>query len=280
MTGREGVDYPVVHRLCGALPSPHGVVDATGKPIASSFASSRLIVGVGAAANPQDVDLYPFHFSRVQLFNDCVSAAFCATMQILLGKRLGRPLTEGEILSLAYSYAGAQHLYAPGNFPDTGSSCALTLKWWRDHGIVLERDCPETSDNITSVPSDDLWQRGAGATVRGCYQLTDGAQAPDELCAVLNLAEQGINTSSNVVVIADQKMAQVGLDGIYDSPGGAVLGGHSLPIVGYSSKKGPTGAFKIGDSWGQGWWWMTREYVASYCHEMYLMEAAPAGAVT
>lgn len=41
--------------------------------------------------------------------------------------------------------------------------------------------------------------------------------------------------------------------GVFTGPEGAFLGGHSVVIVGYDDDRGPDGAFKIMNSWGQNW---------------------------
>tara|TARA_B100001939_G_scaffold348200_1_gene373798 strand:+ start:38374 stop:40704 length:2331 start_codon:yes stop_codon:yes gene_type:complete len=41
--------------------------------------------------------------------------------------------------------------------------------------------------------------------------------------------------------------------GVYAKPDGAFLGGHSVVIVGYDDDRGPGGAFKVMNSWGNQW---------------------------
>lgn len=259
--------------LMGAIPSPEGVDVGGGE-----LAGSRLLAGLGSRIDPRPVDLFGLHLERVQQVQDCVSHARANLVQVLIAQRTGRPPRK---LSVAYSYAGAQHLWSPGNFPDTGSSCLLTLKWWRDHGCVLEEAYPETAENCTRVPPDDLWASGSGATMSGSHRIAGGAGSAELLCAALGLAEQGIATSSNVVITVDDAFAQLEREGVLEAPNGAVLGGHDLACLAFDPKRGsdPRGAFGFADTWGRFRVWLTWGYVEKYGREMLVSEAAPVGEV-
>lgn len=263
------------HVKLGALPSPHGAFPELG-----AFASSRFLAGVGSNLDPQPIDLFPFHRPRVQRRQNCVAHARMNVLQVFMWIANRVP---GPLLSVDWAYALGQLMWQPpprgGRFPDSGSSCVLVGKGIWDHGVVTEESYPEEGDNGLAIPPDDVWQLGAAAKVVGMHRLDEGENAPAQLCAALAIAAQGGASASNIIVTADDAMGALPEDGVLESPGGAVWGGHDLACLAFDPKRGPRGAFGMADTWGRTRFWLSWDYVARHGREMLITEAVPAAPV-
>lgn len=271
--------------LLGALRSPEHELVAV-----PEFGGSRLLAGAGTAFDPQPVDLFHLHRSRVQRRNNCVSHARMNLLQVLMWLRAGAPAvapsdpavlaaTEPPLLSVDWGYAGAQHLAIPGFFPDAGSSCVLLGKFIRDHGVVTEASYPEEGTNGLQIPDANVWRKGAAAQVFGMHRLAEGPDAPAQLAMALAVAAAGGATSSNIVLVADDAMGAVPDDGTLEGPGGKVWGGHDLAVLAFDPKRGDRGEFAVADTWGRRRFWLPWDHVATYGREMLVTEAAPAAPV-
>ncbi len=258
----------------GSIPSPHDALEH------SDFAVLPMLAGVGTSFDPKPVDLFDFHRPRIQQANNCVAHARMNLIQVLMWIRYG---TAGPLLSVAFPYGLAQLLWAmPARgepFPDAGSSCALLQKAIRDHGVCSEALYPETLENCRNLAPDDVWQAASSARVDGCHRIAEGKDAPEQIAAALALAELGATTSSNFVMMVDDKFGALGPNDVYDSPGGNVWGAHDQAILAFDPDRGPRGsrgAFGVADTWGRIRTWVSWEYIAKYAREMFVTEVVPA----
>lgn len=154
---------------------------------------------------------------------------------------------------------------------DWGCGTRFAFQGVRDVGFVKYEDWPETPENINAVPDLAAFADANAATVEAFYRIEDGAGAGDQVIAAL---KRGFTPTVGMTV--DQAFSDIA-SGIYDQPGGAVLGGHCMLIVAYSAV---LDAFLLLNWWGNwfgidGYCWISRRCLESQTFDKWVMQVAP-----
>lgn len=228
----------------------------------SKIAAMRPLTGAAS------FDYRAFDESRVQLANSCVGHAVAAAAALCMAIA-GHPIAFPSPL---FAYTGARILeQARDGIIDVGCRPRLAMTWLRDRGMVAEERWPELSTAINSIPPLDAWQEGESATLESFYRIESGPGASDAIRSALVRGYCPV-FAMNV----DRKYEQLGAD-VYDSPGGASLGGHMQCIAGYSAI---LDAFLVRNTWGAGWGdggygWIAASFIDAAARDIWVISAAP-----
>jgi C1A family cysteine protease len=240
----------------GALPSP---------PDYRDYKYNQLVPQLIGAQIPGEVDYRPNLppvWNQGQ-FGTCVAAASCWSLkayhEMVQGDFPGGGLSVAYLYAMCKQYDGIQD--QPGTYP------RVALKIMREYGVCTEQELPYswlTSDrNVPAppaslVPSADKYKIKTYAQVCGLGDKTrDGA---------VYALKRAI--FSEGVVLAALLVCSNFLnpkDGMIPLPGGRVLGGHAVALVGYSEERQ---AFLLRNSWGEKWGdggyaWLPYEWLTS-----------------
>lgn len=235
----------------------------------STIAAARPVTGADA------VDWRRFDAPRVQLFNSCVGHAIVASAALCMAIRR-EPIT---FPSAQLEYTGARLLWrkqvarpvtATDPLEDLGSNARLAMIWGRDHGLVAEERWPESHANIDAVPPLDVWQEGACATLEAFYRIEHNDGAAD---AVLSALRRGHCPAFAMMV--DQKWSEL-RSGVYDGPGGAVIGGHMQVVLGFEPSVDALRVRNTWAGWGEdGYGLITRAAFNRMARDIWVPTAAP-----
>lgn len=216
------------------------------------------------------LDWRGYDHPMVQLFGSCVGQSIVAASFLAMAIA-GTPIAFPAPL---LPYAGSRILARASRetaLGDGGCQARLAMQWCRDKGLVVEERWPETSENVNAVPPEDVWAEGACATLEAYYLIASGPGAPDAVRAALARGYCPI-----FAMVVDAKYEQLG-GGVYDGPGGRVLGGHMQTIVGWSDA---AQAFIVRNTWGKGYgddgyFLVSEAFMARFATEIYVIQAAP-----
>ena len=137
--------------------------------------------------------------------------------------------------------------------------------------MVAEERWRESFDTIDAVPPLDVWQEGECAKLESFYRIPDGAGASDAMREALR---RGYCPIFGMTV--DAKYSQIG-SCIYDSPGGAVIGGHMQCAVGWIDV---LQAFVVRNTWSSSWGddgygYIAASFIDQYSYDKWVIQAAP-----
>jgi hypothetical protein len=155
------------------------------------------------------------------------------------------------------------------------SMCGRTVKDSRGNesglGLIRETDWPELSGAVNVVPPDDLYRGGENAVIKSYTRIDDGDASIDGLIGALRRGK-----FPTLAMVVDEAFADIG-GGVYSAPGGSVLGGHAMLVVGYSSA---AHAFLVRNSWGigfgvDGYCWIDQGFIANHTFDKWVTEITP-----
>lgn len=182
------------------------------------------------------IDYRAYDSPRVQLGNSCVGHALAASAYLCMAIA-GTPIT---FPSPMFAYAGARILERAVALVDRGCQPRLAMTWARDRGLIAESRWIESSENMDAIPPLDGWE--AAASLEAFYRISDGTGAADEVRSAL---ARGYCPAFAMTV--DDRWEQLG-SGVYDGPGGEILGGHMQVVVGCYAD-----VLIVRNQWGASW---------------------------
>ncbi len=174
-----------------------------------------------------------------QLVQNCCAHAL-SVAAFLAAFFAGTPIPLSSVLWL---YALAQLRARPRQpLLDIGSSLGFMSDAVAEQGLVSESEWLESRENVGVVPPDDVFRSAAAVTIVKRHWLPDGAATSEALLAALRRQR-----ASTVCCLVDEAFAAIG-PGIYNIPGGRVIGSHAMLVVGYVPS---IKAFIVRNSWGR-----------------------------
>ena len=263
MTVRLGhrPDYPLIQTADGEILQEHRSSDWL-------FHESQILtLRPRSAVGSWDVSGH-LDAVQTQLGGTCVGQAIASAVYLraqLQGKPVRRP-------SATLIVANAQIADAPGQPIDCdGCRPSIAIHELRDRGLVADSVWPETSENLVTIPFEDVFARGEGATVDAWYRIPSGGDIVGGLKQAL--ARDYVPIFAMPV---DTKFEAIGRS-IYDGQGGTVRGTHAMCVVGYSAV---IDAFKVLNSWGptfgdEGFVWITPNVMTRLSFDRLVIQQTP-----
>lgn len=240
--------------------------------------------GAAPLVGSDDVDLrHLLPPIRSQIANNCcghASAAAAIALAALDGQTIESP-------SVAFLYAIARLLGDPPKKPgepkltDWGCGLRYMFKGMSGRtlldsrgmthglGLIAESLWPEVPETVNAVPPVDCFREGENATIESYSRIPDGAGTPDGLRAALRR-----HRCPTIAMVVDEKFRDTG-KAVYAAPGGTVLGGHAMLVVGYSKI---LDAFLLRNSWGADWFgdegyaWISSSVAARLSFDKWVIE--------
>jgi hypothetical protein len=255
-------DYPIVRAYDGEIIQSHRASDWLFHE--SQVALMRPRSGASSWDYSDRLDAV-----QNQIGGTCVGHAIASSVYLraqIEGKPIRRP-------SATMTVAIAQLVDAPGKPIDCdGCRPSVAVAALRDRGLVADEDWPETTENLNSIPPEDVFARAEGATVDAWYRIPSGGDVVGGLKQALARGYLPI-----FAMQVDAKFEQIG-SGIYDGPGGKILGNHAQVVVGYSAI---VDAFMVLNSWGDGFGdgglaWITPSAMARMSFDRIVIQTSPA----
>lgn len=232
----------------------------------------------------------PFWTPRIQRAQDCVGYDLAQDVEVELKieARAGlRPADSVFFPSplLIYTCArldGERDLARQPGDPllvDWGSNCRWARRAAKETGLVPEALWEESPERINMVPKGHVWQEGACLSLRAFYRIHNGDEAkrlgePPPSAQIVAAMMRGKVVGFCMVV--DEKYVAIG-KATYDSPGGAVIGGHAQSILIADTKSRRVG---VASTWGtqfgdDGIFWISFDFIDAYASDMWVTEHGP-----
>jgi len=168
-----------------------------------------------------------------------------------------------ERLEMGWLLNTKEHVFSPAfvynqinGGEDNGSSMIEALELIRDKGAATLATMPYDVNDYTTQPNYQATQEAAKYKAIGFQKLNDILSIKSAL-ANRSPVIAGISLYDSIYSVRE----------VYNSATGSYLGGHAITITGYDDNK-YGGAFKIINSWGQGWgdngyFWMPYAFATS-----------------